>query len=76
MINTTNWSSPGEVFSTDACLRGCGGTSACQHFHAEFPEFVLAQGLDINCLELLTIVVALKLWSHLWRVESSFDSSL
>lgn len=67
MINTANWSSPGEVFSTDACLRGCGGTSACQYFHAEFPEFILAQGLDIDCLKLLTIVVALKLWSHLWR---------
>ena len=67
MINTANWSSPGEVFSTDTCLRGCGGTSARHYFHAEFPEFILAQGLAINCLELLTIVVALKLWSHLWR---------
>ena len=47
MINTANWSSPGEVFSTDACLRGCGGTSARQYFHAEFPEFILAQGLNI-----------------------------
>ena len=46
---------------------GCGGTSAHQHFHAEFPEFILAQDLDINCLVLLTVVVALKLWSHLWH---------
>lgn len=30
-------------------------------------QFLLPQALDINCLELLTIVVALKLWGHLWR---------
>ena len=48
MINAANWSSPGEVFSTDACLCGCGGTSAREYFHAEFPEFILAQDLDIN----------------------------
>ena len=37
------------------------------YFHAEFPEFILSQRLDINSLELLTIDVALKLWGHLWR---------
>ena len=25
MISTAQWSSPGEVFTTDACLTGCGG---------------------------------------------------
>lgn len=67
MISTAHWSSPGEVFSTDACLTGCGGISASQYFHAEFPDFVLSQDLDINCLELLTIVVTLKLWGYLWH---------
>ena len=56
-----------EVFTSDACLTGCGGICAHQYFHAVFPDFVLSQALDINCLELLTIVVALKLWGHLWR---------
>ena len=67
MISTAHWTSPGEVFSTDACLTGCGGICASQYFHAKFPDFVLSQDLDISCLELLTIVVALKLWGHLWR---------
>ena len=53
--------------TSDACLTGCGGVCAHQYFHAVFPDFVLSQALDINCLELLTIVVALKLWGHLWR---------
>ena len=67
MITSNNWSSPGEVFTTDACLTGCGGICARYYFHAELPEFISIQRLDINYLELLTIVVALKLWSHLWR---------
>ena len=67
MITSNNWSSPGEVFNTDACLTGCGGICARYYFHAEFPEFISIQRLDIIYLELLTIVVALKLWGHLWR---------
>ena len=58
------WSEPDKVISTDSCLSGCGGYSywTSEYFHTGFPEFILKQGLDINCLELLTVVVALKLW--------------
>ncbi|XP_048576165.1 uncharacterized protein LOC125557539 [Nematostella vectensis] len=66
MIKTTSWSSPGEVFSTDACLVGCGGVCDNEYFHASFPDVIVAKSLDINCLELLTIVVALKLWGQRW----------
>jgi len=66
MINCAQWSAPGEVFTTDACLVGCGGLCANQFFHARFPDFIVSQELYINSLELLTIVVALKLWGHLW----------
>ena len=67
MITSNNWSSPGEVFTTDACLTGCGGICARYYFHEEFPEVISIQRLDINSLELLIIVVALKLWGHLWH---------
>ena len=67
MITSNNCSSSGEVFITDACLTGCGGICARYYFHAEFSEFISIQRLDINYLKLLTIVVALKLWGHLWR---------
>ena len=66
MNSTAQWSSPGEVFTADACLTGCGGLCADQYFHAVFPSFVREQHLDINCLELLTIIVALKLWGSRW----------
>ena len=55
------------MFTTDACLTGFGGICARYYFHAEFPEFISIQRLDISYLELLTIIVALKLWGHLWR---------
>ena len=66
MISAAQWSSPGEVFTTDACLTGCGGLCGDQYFHAVFPSLVVQQTLDINCLELLTIIVALKLWGSRW----------
>ena len=55
------------MFTTDACLTDYGGICACYYIHAEFPEFISIQRLYINPIELLTIVVALKLWGHLWR---------
>lgn len=56
MISINDWSSP-----------GFGGLCEYGYFHEEFPEFISVQQLDINCLELLTIVVVLKMWGHLWQ---------
>lgn len=58
--------SPDEVFSTDACLAGCGGVCDDQYFHGVFPPFIFEQNLYIRSLEVLTIVVALKLWGTCW----------
>ena len=33
---------PDEIFSTDACLSGCGGFSGSEFFHSEFPEFIIS----------------------------------
>ena len=66
MISTAQWTSHGEVFTTDACLTGCGGVCSDQCFHAVFPPFVSEQNLAISSLELLSIVVALKLWGPRW----------
>ena len=66
MINIAKWTSPDAVFSTDACLAGCGGVYDDQYFHGVFPPFISEQNLDISSLELLIIVVALKLWGACW----------
>ena len=57
---------PDIIFSTDSCLTGCGGMTKTQFFHCEFPSLILNLELDINCLELLTIYLCLRLWAHQW----------
>ena len=54
------------LFSTDACSLGCGGLSQSQYFHVQFPQEVLAWFSEIHLFEALTILVALRLWGHLW----------
>ena len=49
--------------STDACLTGCGGFFRGSYFRWPFPGDILRRyGHDINILELVTILVALRLW--------------
>ena len=61
------WSSPDGIFSSDACLEGFGAISSNQYFHAVFPSSVTENHLHINCLELLAIVVAVKIWGHQFK---------
>lgn len=63
-----DWSEADTVIATDSCLTGCGGIhhTSQQHaevFHSEFPRSVIDKHLDINCLELLTVLVACRLWA-------------
>jgi hypothetical protein len=62
MMMLEEWSVPDEVFSCDACLSGCGGWMDGTFFHCRFPDFILQAKLHINCLELLTVMVCVKLW--------------
>ena len=66
VISLPSWTAPDTIFSTDACLSGCGGLSDTHYFHAEFPSAVLTDFPDIHHLEALAILVALRLWGHLW----------
>jgi len=51
-----------DSFVCDACLDACGAVCFGEFFHAPFPPFIAAKKLNINQLELLTILVSLKLW--------------
>ena len=51
-----------HLFATDACLTGCGAVCFGEFFHSEFPECIMQQRLHINQLELLTVLVAVKMW--------------
>ena len=62
MIVEEVWTEPDAVISTDACISGGGGVNGSEFFHAEFPDSVVKQGLHINELEVLALIVAIKLW--------------
>ena len=62
LMPLSDWSEPDAIVSCDACLVGAGGWFDGQFFHSKFPQFIQSQKLHINALELLTLVVALKLW--------------
>ena len=55
------------MFACDACPSGCGGISRDQYFHEEFPSSIAQLKMHINALELLTLVVALKVWGSRLR---------
>ena len=62
-----NWNSPDSVISSDACLKSCGGwaESTAEAFHAKFPTWLRNRDdVHINELELITIVIALKVWEE------------
>ena len=67
MMLTEEWSHPDEVFSCDACPSGCGSLMGSLFFHEIFPASVTERQLHINSLELLTVVVALKVWGKFLR---------
>ena len=65
--------------ATDTCLSGCGAwfETKREFFHAEFPEEIKKRQLSINALELLTVVVAAKVWGKKWhgmRIVIRFDN--
>jgi hypothetical protein len=58
------WSAPDTVFATDSCLSGFGGWCGNQFFAGKFPDCITLASHNINTLELLTVMIALKVWSR------------
>ena len=76
IIKTSPWRNDPLYLSTDACGTGAGGFFDDQYFHTPFPHFVLHQfSHDINTLELLTIMAALKLWATCFEASVWFYSA-
>ncbi|KAI8483473.1 hypothetical protein Bbelb_388050 [Branchiostoma belcheri] len=68
LLPQSGWTEADAVFSSDACLTGCGGflNSTGEFFHSTFPPSVLEWEPCINGLELLTILVCARLWGRHW----------
>ena len=67
VIPLSLWSNLDGIFSTDACLTGCGGLTSSQFFHCEFPSAILAKFPSIHHLEVLAILVAYRSWGSSWQ---------
>ena len=61
-IPDSKWYAPDLIFATDSTLTGCGGLTDTKFFHARFPDHILQLVLDINALEILGVLVAVRLW--------------
>ena len=58
---------PNSEFITDACPWGGGGYHESDWFYVNFEQdFPDSASNHINCLELLTILVGVRRWGHLW----------
>ena len=80
MIPRPYWSEVNSVLATDACLSGCGAVNwvTGEYFHSVFPSDILALDLSINSLELLTIMVAIKVWGRAlksYRIKVQCDNT-
>ncbi len=62
MLPKLHWEKVDSVFSTDSCLGGYGGWKEQEYFWGAFPAQVTDTSPDINQLELLVIILALKVW--------------
>jgi hypothetical protein len=62
MMMRKKWSKPDGIFTSDACLSGCGGMLKERLFHVEFPHSILDEHLHINALEMLSVIACLKMW--------------
>ena len=60
---------PQFELSTDACNKAGGGSFQndwFSNFSVDHPSF---NGEHINCLEILTVLIAARRWGHLWTVH-------
>lgn len=67
MMLFEEWSDPDEIFSSDACLSGCGGFWKGKYFHTLFPLSYTKQKYHINILEMISIIICTKLWGEFFR---------
>ena len=61
-IPAPDWYAPDLIFATDSTLTGCGGLTDSEFFHSPFPPSIQQLCLDINALEILGVLVAVRLW--------------
>ena len=64
---TEEFSQPDEMFSSESCLKGCGGVWEESFSHAKFPEKTVDQKFNINILEMLSVILCVRLWGSFFK---------
>ncbi len=66
LIPALEWAEVDAIIESDACLSGGGAVNYAskEFFSTRFPEHIEEAQLAINELELLTILLALKVWGY------------
>lgn len=67
MMMYEEWCEPDEIYSSDACLEGCGGFWLGHYFHTSFPKSFKEFQYSINVLEMLAIIIGLNLWGDCFK---------
>ena len=67
MMLYEEWYAPDSIFSSDACLQGCGGFWEGKYFHSNFPDYFEKLKYNINILEMFAIIICLKLWGKFFK---------
>lgn len=67
MMQYETWSNPDTIFSSDACLNGCGGFWKGAFFHSKFPAEYISKSFHITALEVIAIIICLKLWGSYFK---------
>ena len=63
LIPAAKWSEP-DIFMTDACRASCGSVCGNEYFRSEFLAKMSQTTLPISTLEMLTVVLAVRIWGH------------
>ena len=67
LITETWWSQPDCILSSNSCLSGGGCFFSGRYIHWKFPIQIVDNQLDINQLECMMVVIALKKWGKLLK---------
>ena len=58
---------PQVLFSTDACIVGGGGVCNNEYFSFAFPQELMDVAASITQREMVTVLIAIKVWCSSWK---------
>ena len=54
------------TLTVDSCLTGAGAVTNSHFYTLTYLPAILVKGMHITLLEMLNVLIALRLWAHMW----------